>query len=254
VALSSASAEQDVRAVYGGLQLACGLLLALAAGASEAAVRAGLAAQLALYGGLAGARLLGLALTGAPGALGAALHAGELVALGAGTIAWRRLARAPRARTRGIGDSPVSLACATGDDLAALLPLVEAFQREEGYPTGDPALGDAVAALLADEGAGRVVLARAGCEVVGYAALCFGFSIEHRGRDAFVDELYVQPGRRGAGLGRALLRALETEAVAAGVRTLHLEVERDNPRARALYVAEGFAATRRELLSKTLRS
>jgi ribosomal protein S18 acetylase RimI-like enzyme len=147
---------------------------------------------------------------------------------------------------------PPSLARATREDLSALLPLVEAFQREEGYPSGDAALADALAALLAEESAGRVVIARAGAQAVGYGALCFGFSIEHRGRDAFVDELYVRPEQRGAGLGRALLRALEDEARAAGVRKLHLEVERDNPSARALYVAEGFAPTGRELLNKTI--
>jgi ribosomal protein S18 acetylase RimI-like enzyme len=149
--------------------------------------------------------------------------------------------------------APVALARATAGDLEALLPLVEAFQREEGYPAGDAELVATLATLLAEEGAGRVVIARAGALAVGYAALCFGFSIEHRGRDAFVDELYVRPEQRGRGLGRSLLRALEQEARAAGVRKLHLEVERDNPSARALYLAEGFAPTGRELLSKSLR-
>jgi ribosomal protein S18 acetylase RimI-like enzyme len=149
--------------------------------------------------------------------------------------------------------APIALARATAGDLEALLPLVEAFQREEGYRAGDAELAATLAALLGDASAGRVVLARAGAQVVGYAALCFGFSIEHRGRDAFVDELYVRAEQRGRGLGRTLLRALEEEARAAGVRKLHLEVERDNPSARALYLAEGFAPTGRELLSKSLR-
>jgi GNAT superfamily N-acetyltransferase len=148
------------------------------------------------------------------------------------------------------GDAEIRRAGAS--DLDALLPLVDAFQREEGYATGDAALRDTVRALLTDAQLGRVLLAREPNGAIGYAALCFGFSIEFRGRDAFVDEIYVAPEARGRGLGRALLRALEAEASTCGVRQLHLEVERGNAGARELYVAEGFAATGRELLTKRL--
>jgi GNAT superfamily N-acetyltransferase len=150
------------------------------------------------------------------------------------------------------GPAGISIARARERDLRELLPLVEAFQREEGYPVGDAALREALAALLRDPRTGRVLLARTtGC-AIGYAALCVGFSLEFRGRDAFVDELYVIPERRGAGLGRALLRAVEAEARRSGVRRLHLEVERGNDAARRLYLREGFAALGRELLSKPL--
>jgi len=251
IALAHATAEADARAVYGGLQLACGALLAAAALGSEARVRAGIAAQLALYGGLAGARFVSLALAGPPSALGVALHAGELLALAAGALAWRALARgsalAVHASPRG-----VSIERARARELGELLPLVEAFQREEGYSTGDAALAEALAALLRDASAGRVLIAREAGAPIGYAALCYGYSIEFRGRDAFVDELYVAPAQRGRGLGRALLRALEAEARASGVRKLHLEVEQQNAGARRLYVAESFRANGRELLGKSL--
>jgi GNAT superfamily N-acetyltransferase len=256
IALVNATAQSDARAVYGGLQLACAALLVAAARGDASSVRAGVLAQLALYAGLAGGRFWSLAAEGAPGALGFALHAGELAALAAGALAWRALAREDAAR----GDARAAFAAPAGvaierasrDDAAALLPLVEAFQLEEGYAAGDAALRAAVHELLRDDAAGRVLIAREGGRAVGYAALCFGFSIEFRGRDAFVDELYVVPEQRGGGLGRALLRALEAEARACGVRKLHLEVEQRNDSARRLYVQEGFVATGRELLSKTL--
>jgi ribosomal protein S18 acetylase RimI-like enzyme len=250
IALVNASAESDARAVYGGLQLACAALLACAARGSATQVRAGLVAQLLMYGGLAGARVASLALAGAPSALGLALHAGELTALAAGALAWRGLAR-PGAQASA---APAGLVIgrARPGDLDSLLPLVEAFQREEGYAAGDAALRDTLAWLLSEESAGRMLSAREGARALGYAALCFGYSIEFRGRDAFVDELYVIPERRGEGLGRALLCALEAEARASGVRRLHLEVEPHNDAARRLYAAEGFAANGRELLGKRL--
>ncbi len=254
IALVNATADGDARALYGGLQLACGALLALAARGDAARVRAGLAAQLALYGGLAGARCVSLALVGAPSALGFALHAGEWLALAVGVLAWRTLARQETASPRAKFAAPPGIAIerAGPNNSRELLPLVEAFQREEGYAAGDLALGNAAAALLADARIGSVLIARTGGRAFGYAVLCLGFSIEFRGRDAFVDELYVSPSERGRGIGRALLLALEAEARALGVRKLHLEVEQRNDAARKLYVGEGFAATGRELLSKAL--
>jgi len=250
IALVNATADNDARAVYGGLQLACAALLVCAARGSEAQVRGGLVAQLALYGGLAGARVVSLALAGAPSSLGFALHASELAALAAGALAWRGLAQ--RGALTLAAPAGVGIGRARPNDLDALLPLVEAFQREAGYATGDATLRGTLARLLREENAGRVLIAREGARAVGYAALCFGYSIEFRGRDAFVDELYVIPEARSRDLGRALLRALETEARANGVRQLHLEVEQHNAAARRLYVAEGFAANGRELLGKRL--
>jgi len=252
IALVNASADNDARAVYGGLQLACALLLALAARGDAALIRAGLIAQLALYGGLAGARCVSLALVGAPSALGFALHAGELLALAAGALAWRGLTVRRESEPARATKAGAAIARAHASDLGELLPLVEAFQREQGYASGDAALRRAVAELLRDSRAGCVLIARKAGRAVGYAALCLGYSIEFRGRDAFVDELYVAPELRALGLGAALLRALEAEARACGVRQLHLEVERRNEGARKLYLQEGFAETGRELLSKTL--
>ena len=249
LALTGATADNDVRAVYGGLQLACGLLLALASHASNALVRAGLAAQLVLYAGLAGARVVSFAFAGAPGVLGFALHAGEIAALVFGAIAWRRLAGGASTFASPAG---VSIERAAPNSLAELLPLIDAFQREEGYASDDDALRATVSELLGNAQRGSVLIARESGGAIGYAALCFGYSIEFRGRDAFVDELFVTPDARGRGLGRALLRALEAEARANGVRQLHLEVEHGNEGARRLYLAEGFAATGRELLTKRL--
>jgi hypothetical protein len=90
VSLADATAEHDVRAVYGGLQLGCAALLALGAARDER-VRFALVAQLLLYGGLAGARGLAWLAAGPPGGLGLALHAAELAAFAAGCVALRRL-------------------------------------------------------------------------------------------------------------------------------------------------------------------
>lgn len=50
----------------------------------------------------------------------------------------------------------------------------------------------------------------------------------------------VDPARRRTGLGGALLRAVEADCTAGGVRKLHLEVRAGNAAVR-LYTAQGFA-------------
>jgi hypothetical protein len=93
LSLGSATADHDVRAVYGGLQLGCAALLAWGAGRPER-VRFALVAQLVLYGGLAGARVLAWLVAGAPSAFGVALHTGEMFGFGAAWLALHRLGHA----------------------------------------------------------------------------------------------------------------------------------------------------------------
>ena len=80
VMLEGPTADNDARAVYGGLQLACGVGLAWAAGRPRWH-RPALAAQTLLFCGLAGGRFVSLLLVGRPSALALGLHAAELVAI-----------------------------------------------------------------------------------------------------------------------------------------------------------------------------
>jgi GNAT superfamily N-acetyltransferase len=63
----------------------------------------------------------------------------------------------------------------------------------------------------------------------------------------FVDVLYVRPASRGRGLGTELLRAVATQAQAAGAEMLELEVLEHNEPARKLYDALGFRTVERVL-------
>ena len=113
---------------------------------------------------------------------------------------------------------------ATTADLATVLALLRDFYAEDGA-TYDAEADAALAALLAGPSLGRVVLIvdEAGL-AVGYLVVAFGYSLEFRGKDAFVDELYVAPSHRGRGLGHEALRAAERCCLEAGIRALHLEV------------------------------
>jgi len=92
VSFSGATADADIRAVYGGLQLGCAVVLLLAA-ANPARHRFGLLIQMILYGGLAASRFVAYAIAGLPSPLGLSLHVAELLGFATGLLAWQRLAR-----------------------------------------------------------------------------------------------------------------------------------------------------------------
>lgn len=72
--------------------------------------------------------------------------------------------------------------------------------------------------------------------VIGYG----GVRALQGGSDADIQTIALDPAHRGAGRGRALLRALLQTAVDRGAREMFLEVRADNPGAEGLYLSEGF--------------
>ena len=107
--------------------------------------------------------------------------------------------------------------------------------------------------LLDHPALGRAWVAPHGPALVAYAVLTLGYSLEYRGRDAFVDELFVAPAWRGRGLGREALAILDVACVELEVNALHLEVERDKANAQALYRRWGFEDRERFLMTKRFR-
>lgn len=142
---------------------------------------------------------------------------------------------------------------ATVADLDALLALARAFHAEDGHALSQAGAG-ALAAVAAGEPLARCWLVRRAGVAVGYVVLSLGFSIEHGGRDGFIDDLYLVPAARGLGIGRALLAFAAAEAERLGIRMLHLEVEPGNERAHRLYRRNGFAESGRRLMSRRLAS
>lgn len=76
-----------------------------------------------------------------------------------------------------------------------------------------------------------------GGDAVGYALLAKTFSQEAGGNVVWIEELYVRPEHRGAGLGSEFFRFLFKECPAARYR---LEIEPENEAAVSLYKRMGF--------------
>ena len=140
----------------------------------------------------------------------------------------------------------MKLRLASIDDSGALLPLMRAYHEFEGIDATDPERLATIEPLLAGpDNFGQVWLIETAAGTVGYIALCYGYSIEFGGRDAFVDEFFIVEAERGRGLGRRALEQVRAEAAKAGVKALHLEVARANTMAKNFYEKVGFQSRER---------
>jgi len=140
------------------------------------------------------------------------------------------------------------------DDADALLALRRAFCRHEHLSFEEGAARAALDRLLADGSLGRVWLIQLDGAAIGYVVLAFSYSLEFDGRNAFVDELFVEDPYRSQGIGRLALRLVEDACRTLGVHALHLEVNRENHRARSIYEKAGFEDRNNHLLTKRLKS
>ena len=141
---------------------------------------------------------------------------------------------------------------ARAGDVDAIVGMMRGYYGEDSYTFVEGEARGAALMLIEGQGLGRLWVTSDGDTVVGYVAVALGFSFEYRGREAFVDELYIAESHRGRGLGREALEIAEAWCREAGVNALHLEVERHRENALELYRRRGFADHGRYLMTKGL--
>lgn len=143
---------------------------------------------------------------------------------------------------------------ATESDAEVLLDFMQLYYAFDGHAFDRQKAGAALTALLRDPNLGGALLILDGPKPVGYVVLCFGYSLEWLGRDAFVDEFYLREEYRGRGWGTKTIAFLERVARERGVRALHLEVVDGNETALNLYQKLEFQEHKSKFLSKWIAS
>lgn len=139
---------------------------------------------------------------------------------------------------------------AKAGDVDAIVGMMRPYYQEDGYPFVESEARAAALALIDEPHLGRLWVTCDGERIVGYVAATLGFSFEYRGREAFVDELFIADSHRGRGLGREALEVAEAYCREMGVNAMHLEVERHREPALELYRRGGFEDLNRYLLTK----
>jgi ribosomal protein S18 acetylase RimI-like enzyme len=143
---------------------------------------------------------------------------------------------------------------ARAEDLPALLRMMRSLaEHPPAIPFDEGEARAALETFLVHAELGEAWLLWLGDRPAGYVILTLGYSFEFRGRDAFIDELYIEPEFRRMGLGRRAMKFVEEKARALGVNALHLEVDGGNDSAAELYRRTGYKDHGRHLMTKWLR-
>lgn len=135
-------------------------------------------------------------------------------------------------------------------DLDLLVELAAEYCQADGHAFDEQTVRAGFAPLLVSDRHGIVRIAEIAGAADGYGVVTWGWSIEVGGLDVVLDELYVRT--KGRGVGTALLRDLEDDCRARGVKRIFLETELSNQAARRLYQREGFTADTSIWMSKDL--
>lgn len=142
---------------------------------------------------------------------------------------------------------------ATSGEIDYILDLMRMQFAEHNIGHDVMLLRSAIGHLLAPRGTGFILVAREEGRLLGIAVVSFAWTLEHGGRSAWLDELYVLPDRREEGIGTALLVRAAVEAESEGCLAIDLEVDQEHRRAENLYRREGFQELARRRWVKRLR-
>ena len=148
---------------------------------------------------------------------------------------------------------PISTTQATFADLETLLLMMRHMQADDPWeePFKEFTARKNLTELLQNSVYGVAFILSEDFASIGYLVICFDYSLEYRGKGAWIDELFVEPAHRGKGIGTQLLDLAERASRELGAKVLHLEVNHGNP-AIELYRRRGFTDHHRYLMSKPL--
>jgi ribosomal protein S18 acetylase RimI-like enzyme len=142
---------------------------------------------------------------------------------------------------------------ATHKDSNEIITLMRAYYTIDKLSFNVDVARSALDKLLDNQDYGRVWLIMQDEMIIGYIVATFGYSLEFGGRDAFIDEFYIQAAHRGKGIGTVALHMITTELKKSKFRAVHLEVERENSNAQGFYRSQGFVLRERfSIMSKYL--
>jgi len=138
-------------------------------------------------------------------------------------------------------------------DIEHILSFISDFYKFGHLPFNYTIARVALEKLLKDNTLGYVWLIYSDQVPIGYIILTLGYSLEYHGRDAFIDELYIEASHRRRGIGTQALKFIEQFCRTIGVNALHLEVDRDDLGAQAFYRNASFKDHDRYLITKWIQ-
>ena len=133
-------------------------------------------------------------------------------------------------------------------DAPAVVAMMQEFYTIDNYPIDAAVSKGLFFEFIENNSLGRGWVIVHNGKPAGYIILTFVFSFEYQGRIAFLDELFVSPEARGAGLGKLALDFIAEEAKALSIKIIYLEIEPHNEAARKLYLSKNYTVHKRGLM------
>jgi len=128
---------------------------------------------------------------------------------------------------------------ATLHDLGQLVPLFDGYRQFYGQPS-DPALAERFLRERLGAEESVIYVAEGPSGFLGFVQLYPSFWSVAACRSWILNDLYVVPEGRGAGVGRALMERARAHAEATAAGGLDLSTQRGNLAAQRLYEAAGW--------------
>ncbi|NEQ26006.1 MAG: GNAT family N-acetyltransferase [Microcoleus sp. SIO2G3] len=135
-------------------------------------------------------------------------------------------------------------------DLEILMEFIREFCEVDQHPFDDSSVRVALTKIVSDDSLGRVWLIKHNSQAIGYIVLTFGYSLEYRGREAVIDEIYIRESHQRQGIGKRAIEFVEEVSPSLEIKVLHLEVERENIAAQHFYRKVGFEDQDSYLMTK----
>ncbi|MBL8149472.1 MAG: GNAT family N-acetyltransferase [Blastocatellia bacterium] len=136
-------------------------------------------------------------------------------------------------------------------DLQIIIPMMTHLYEQDQIEFIAAEAMVALRGLLNRPEYGRVWLICEEERVIGYIVLTIGYSIEFKGLDAFIDELFIIEQARGKGVGKVAIEFLIHQCREIGIGAVHLEVEHENFSAQKFYRKVGFIDRGNYLMTRT---
>jgi GNAT superfamily N-acetyltransferase len=134
----------------------------------------------------------------------------------------------------------ITIETAVAEDVPAITRLFAHQLHEHRIEFQEDILRTAIETVIADDRLGFILVAKNSAESVGVAYVSFTWSLEHGGKSAWLEELYVVPEWREQGIGTAILAMTLDRARFYNCAALDLEIDQQHQRAANLYLRHGF--------------
>ena len=135
-------------------------------------------------------------------------------------------------------------------DAVKILEMMQQFYLIDNYSFSKDTTAENIIDFINTPSFGKIWLIENNDGIIGYIILAFIFSFEFKGKNAFVDELYLEDKYRSLGIGTKAIDFVAGEAKKLNITALHLEVEKHNENALKVYRKHGFSDHNRLLMTK----